>query len=40
MAVYTTFRKENIEEILSNYTMGKLNSFKGIQEGQEKKKYC
>ena len=32
MAVYTKFDKENIEEILSNYTIGKLNSFKGIQE--------
>ena len=35
MAVYTKFNKENIEEILSSYAIGKLNSFKGIQEGIE-----
>ena len=35
MAVYTKFQKENIEEILSNYSIGKLNSFKGIKEGIE-----
>ena len=39
MAVYTKFQKENIEEILSNYLIGKLNSFKGIQEGIENTNY-
>ena len=39
MAVYTKFNKENIEEILSNYAIGKLNSFKGIQEGIENTNY-
>ena len=35
MAVYTKFDKKDIEEILSNYSIGKLKSFKGIQEGIE-----
>ena len=39
MAVYTKFDKENIEEILSNYSIGKLNSSKGIQEGIENSNY-
>ena len=39
MAVYTKFQKENIEEILSNYSIGKLNSSKGIQEGIENTNY-
>ena len=39
MAVYTKFQKENIEEILSIYSIGKLNSFKGIQEGIENTNY-
>ena len=39
MAVYTKFDKENIEEILSNYSIGKLNSSKGIQEGIENTNY-
>ena len=39
MAVYTKFQKENIEEILSSYSIGKLNSFKGIQEGIENTNY-
>ena len=39
MAVYTKFKKENFEEILSNYLIGKLNSFKGIQEGIENTNY-
>ena len=39
MAVYTKFDKENIEEILSNYTIGTLNSFKGIQERIENTNY-
>ena len=39
MAVYTKFKKENFEEILSNYLIGKLNYFKGIQEGIENTNY-
>ena len=39
MAVYTKFNKENIEEILSNYSIGKLDSSKGIQEGIENTNY-
>jgi len=39
MAVYTKFEKVNIDEILSNYEIGKLNSFKGIQEGIENTNY-
>jgi len=35
MAVYTNFTEENIKSILSNYTLGNLNSFSGIQEGIE-----
>ena len=39
MAVYTKFQKENIQEILSNYTIGQLDSFKGIEEGIENTNY-
>ena len=39
MAVYTKFTKENIEEILSNYSIGKLSSHEGIQEGIENTNY-
>ena len=39
MAVYTNFTKDNIEEILSNYSIGKLNSYVGIQEGIENTNY-
>ena len=39
MAVYTNFTKDNIEEILSNYSIGNLNSYKGIQEGIENTNY-
>ena len=39
MAVYTKFNKKDIEEILSNYSIGKLKSFKGIQEGIENTNY-
>ena len=33
MAVYTKFNENKIKEILSNYNLGDLNSFKGIEEG-------
>jgi homoserine kinase type II len=39
MAVYTKFEKKDIEEILSNYSIGKLQSFRGIQEGIENTNY-
>ena len=39
MAVYTKFNKENIEEILSNYSIGSLEKFKGIEEGIENTNY-
>jgi len=39
MAVYTKFSRNNIEEILSNYSIGKLNSYEGIQEGIENTNY-
>ena len=39
MAVYTKYKKENIEEILLNYSIGKLHSYKGIQEGIENTNY-
>ena len=32
MAVYTKLNQKKIEEILSNYKLGKLDSFKGIEE--------
>ena len=39
MAVYTKLDKRDIEEILSSYSIGKLKSFKGIQEGIENTNY-
>ena len=39
MAVYTKLNKKDIEEILSNYSIGKLKFFKGIQEGIENTNY-
>ena len=39
MAIYTKFDKEDIEEILSNYSIGELKSFEGIQEGIENTNY-
>ena len=39
MAVYTKLDKKDIEEILSNYSIGELNSFEGIQEGIENTNY-
>ncbi len=32
MAVYTKLNQSKIEEILLNYNIGKLDSFKGIEE--------
>ena len=39
MAVYTKLEKNDINNILSNYSIGKLKSFKGIQEGIENTNY-
>ena len=39
MAVYTKLNQKKIEEILSNYNLGKLDSFKGIEEGIENTNY-
>jgi len=39
MAVYTKLEEEDINNILSNYSIGKLKSFKGIQEGIENTNY-
>ena len=39
MAVYTKLNQNKIEEILSNYSLGKLDLFKGIEEGIENTNY-
>tara|TARA_B110000444_G_scaffold247912_1_gene271145 strand:- start:52 stop:1020 length:969 start_codon:yes stop_codon:yes gene_type:complete len=39
MAVYTKLKKENIEEILSSYSIGQLEEFKGIEDGIENTNY-
>ena len=39
MAVYTKLNQNKIEEILSNYNLGKLDSFEGIKEGIENTNY-
>ena len=39
MAVYTKLNKNKIENILSNYSLGKLETFKGIEEGIENTNY-
>ena len=39
MAVYTKFNQKKINEILSHYNLGKLDSFKGIEEGIENTNY-
>jgi len=39
MAVYTKFTEQNIKSILSNYSIGNLESFKGIEEGIENTNY-
>ena len=38
MAVYTKCDKKDIEEILSNYSIGKLKSFKGSLGHQKDRK--
>ena len=39
MAIYTKLNKENIEEILLNYSIGQLKKFKGIEDGIENTNY-
>ena len=39
MAVYTKFNQKNIEDILSNYDLGTLENFRGIEEGIENTNY-
>jgi|TARA_B110000967_G_scaffold208333_1_gene260166 homoserine kinase type II len=39
MAVYTKLNRENVEEILSNYSIGSLREFRGIEEGIENTNY-
>ncbi len=39
MAVYTKLNQKKIEEILSNYNLGKLDAFKEIEEGIENTNY-
>tara|TARA_B100001057_G_scaffold106433_1_gene104083 strand:+ start:6467 stop:7435 length:969 start_codon:yes stop_codon:yes gene_type:complete len=39
MAVYTKFNQNKIEKILSKYNLGKLDNFKGIEEGIENTNY-
>ena len=39
MAVYTKLNKGSIEEILSNYNLGMLDTFQGIEEGIENTNY-
>ena len=39
MAVYTKLNKENVEEILSNYSIGQLKEFEGIEDGIENTNY-
>ena len=39
MAVYTKLKKKNIEEILASYSIGRLEEFKGIEEGIENTNY-
>ena len=39
MAVYTKLNKEDIEKILSNYSLGRLEEFRGIEDGIENTNY-
>ena len=39
MAVYTKLTREDLEEILFNYSIGELTEFKGIEEGIENTNY-
>ena len=39
MAIYTKFEEENIKLILTNYSIGQLEKFEGIEEGIENTNY-
>ena len=39
MSVYTKYNQDEIDEILSSYDLGKLETFKGIEEGIENTNY-
>jgi len=39
MAIYTKLNQDKIKEILSNYNLGKLESYKGIEQGIENTNY-
>ena len=39
MAVYTKLNQKTVEEILSNYNLGRLDAFEGIEEGIENTNY-
>ena len=39
MAVYTKLNRDDVKDILTNYNLGKLNTFKGIEEGIENTNY-
>ena len=39
MAIYTKLDQDKVEQILSNYNLGKLVSFEGIEEGIENTNY-
>ena len=39
MAVYTKLNKGSIKEILTNYNLGVLDTFHGIEEGIENTNY-
>jgi homoserine kinase type II len=39
MAVYTKLNKKNVEEILSDYSIGQLKEFEGIEDGIENTNY-
>ena len=39
MAVYTKLSQDKIEEVLSNYNLGKLDSYEGIEQGIENTNY-
>ena len=39
MAVYTKLDQSSIEKILSNYKLGNLDNFRGIEEGIENTNY-
>ena len=39
MAIYTKFNNNDLENILNSYSIGKLQNFRGIEEGIENTNY-